>query len=158
MADYFLKIDGIAGESQDPQHQGEIELESFSWGETFLASPAAGTRGAGKVHIQNMNITKLVDKASPLLMVAAASAQHFASAVLTAQRPGTEPLEYLTITLSDLMMDSYQMEAAAGQPVPTDQVSFSFSRMEIVYHPQRPDGTLDAPVSAGWDVVANRKI
>jgi type VI secretion system secreted protein Hcp len=160
MADYFLKIDGIAGESQDPRHQGEIELESFSWSETFLQSPAAGTRGAGKVHIQDMNITKLVDKASPLLMLAAASGQHFASAVLTAQRVQLEsdPLEYLTITLSDLMVGSYQMEAAAGQPVPTDQVSFSFTRIEIVYQPQRADGTLDAPVSAGWDVVANHKI
>jgi len=47
---------------------------------------------------------------------------------------------------------------AAGQPVPADQVSFSFSRIEIAYHPQRPDGTLDAPVSAGWDIAANRKI
>jgi type VI secretion system secreted protein Hcp len=158
MADYFLKIDGIAGESQDPRHQGEIELESFSWSETFLKSPAAGTRGVGKVHFQDMNITKLVDKASPLLMLAAASGQHFPSAVLTAQRPGTDPLEYLTITLSDLMVGSYQMEAAAGQPVPADQVSLSFSRIEVVYHPQRPDGTLGAPVSAGWDITANRKI
>ena len=158
MADYFLKIDGIAGESRDPRHQGEIELESFSWSETFLASPAAGARGGGKVHIQDMNITKLVDKASPLLMLAGASGQHFASAVLTAQRPGKDPLEYLTITLSDLMVGSYQMEAAAGQPMPADQVSLSFSRIEIAYHPQRPDGTLDAPVSAGWDIAANRKI
>jgi type VI secretion system secreted protein Hcp len=158
MADYFLKIDGIAGESRDPRHQGEIELESFSWSETFLESPAAGTRGVGKVHFQDMNITKLVDKASPLLMLAAASGQHFTSAVLTAQRPGTDPLEYLTITLSDLMVGSYQMEAAAGQPVPADQVSLSFSRIEVVYHPQRPDGTLGAPVSAGWDITANRKI
>jgi type VI secretion system secreted protein Hcp len=58
MADYFLKIDGIAGESQNPQHQGEIEVESFNWSETYLAA-AAVTSGAGKVHIQDMHITKL---------------------------------------------------------------------------------------------------
>jgi type VI protein secretion system component Hcp len=29
---YFLKIEGIAGESTDAKHKGEIEVESFSWG------------------------------------------------------------------------------------------------------------------------------
>jgi type VI protein secretion system component Hcp len=28
---YFLKLDGIPGESQDPRHQGEIELTNFTW-------------------------------------------------------------------------------------------------------------------------------
>ena len=62
MADFFLKIDGIPGESQNPRHQGEIEVESFSWSETYLAS-AAGAGGGGKVHVQDLNITKQIDKA-----------------------------------------------------------------------------------------------
>jgi type VI secretion system secreted protein Hcp len=163
MASYFLKIDGIAGESQDPRHPGEIEVESFSWSETYLAS-AASTTGAGKVHVQDLHITKPIDKASPLLMLACASGQHFTSAVLTALRPREGSGGYLTITLSDLMVNSYQLEAPAGQPAladqpaPADRVSFSFSRIEITYRPQRPDGTFDAPVSAGWDVPADRKI
>ena len=28
--DYFLKIDGVDGESSDDKHKGEIQLESFS--------------------------------------------------------------------------------------------------------------------------------
>src|SRR5262249_42435054 len=98
MADYFLRIDGIAGESQNPRHRGEIEVESFSWSETHLAS-APGAGGAGKVHVQDLHITKPIDKASPLLMLACASGRHITSAVLTAQRPGKEPLDYLTISL-----------------------------------------------------------
>ena len=154
MADYFLRIDGIAGESQDPRHQGEIEVESFSWSETFLASAA----GAGKVHVQDLHITKQIDKASPLLMLAAASGRHLTSAVLTAQRPGKEPLDYLTISLGGVMVSSYQTGAPAGQPVPTDQVSFSFRQIEIVYRPQLPDGSPASPVMAGWDVAANHKM
>ena len=157
MADYFLKIDGIAGESQDPHHLDEIEVESFSWGETHLAQPAGAT-GAGRPAIQDFHVTKQIDKASPLLMLAAASGQHFPSAVLTAQRPGKQPLEYLTFTLSDLMVSSYQIAAPADQPLPADQVSFSFARIEMAYRAQRPDGTLDVPVNAGWDVTANHKI
>jgi type VI secretion system secreted protein Hcp len=156
MADYFLKIDGIAGESQDPRHPGEIELESFSWGEAHLAT--AGATGASRPAIQDFHVTKHIDKASPLLMLAVASGQHFKSAVLTAQRPGKEPQDYLTFTLSDLMISSYQIEAPAEQPGPADQVSFSFGQIEMTYRPQRPDGTLDAPVTGGWDVTANREI
>ncbi len=100
---------------------------------------------------------KRMDKASPLLMLAAASGQHFKSAVLTVRKSGEVSQEYLTITLGDLMVSSYQTEAA-GDTVPVDQVSFSFGRIEIVYRPQRPDGTFEAPVSAGWDVTANHKI
>lgn len=157
MAGYFLKIDGIAGESQDQEHKGEIELESFSWGETHPA-PARGATGAGKAQIQDFQIMKLMDKASPLLMLAAASGQHFRSAVLTAQKSGEPPHDYLTIALGDLMVSSYQTAAAAGQPFPVDQVSFSFGRIEITYRPQRPDGTPDAPLHVGWDVTANHKI
>jgi type VI secretion system secreted protein Hcp len=32
--DYFLKIDGIPGESKDAKHKGEIDVEAWSWGET----------------------------------------------------------------------------------------------------------------------------
>ncbi len=32
VVDYFLKIDGIEGESQDAKHKGEIDVESWSWG------------------------------------------------------------------------------------------------------------------------------
>ena len=156
MASYFLKIDGIAGESQDKQHKGEIELESFSWGETHSA-PAPGLAAAGKVHIEDLHVVKRMDKASPVLMLAAASGQHFKSAVLTAQKSG-QPQEYLTITFGDLTVSSYQTEASAVDPSPTDQVSFSFGRIEISYRPQRPDGTFDTPVNAGWDVTANHKI
>ena len=31
--DYFLKLDGIDGESQDQKHKNEIDVMSFSWGE-----------------------------------------------------------------------------------------------------------------------------
>ena len=156
MADYFLKIDGIPGESKDPRHRGEIELDSFSWGENHLAH--AGATSAASPAIQDFHVVKHTDKASPLLMLAAASGEHFKSAVLTARRPGTGPQGYLTITLSEVMVSSYHIEAPDGQTWPVDRVALSFARIEMAYRPQRPDGTVGAPVTAGWDVMANHKI
>jgi hypothetical protein len=53
--------------------------------------------------------------------------------------------------------DSDEARAPAGQRVPADRLSFSFSRIEIAYRPQRPDGTFGPPVSAGWNVTATAR-
>ena len=41
MVDYFLKLDGIPGEANDKTHKGEIEVESFSWGEHQTGTASA---------------------------------------------------------------------------------------------------------------------
>ena len=41
-ADYFLKIDGIKGESLDDKHKDEIDVLSFSWGVSQSGSMAFG--------------------------------------------------------------------------------------------------------------------
>ena len=81
--DYFLKIDGVPGESADAKHKGEIQLESFSWGETNPGGGGmGGGGGAGKVQMQDLVVTMLVSKASPKLMLACATGKHYKEAVL----------------------------------------------------------------------------
>lgn len=31
IGDYFLKLEGVDGESQDADHEGEIDIVSFGW-------------------------------------------------------------------------------------------------------------------------------
>ena len=50
-ADYFLKIDGIEGESKADKHKDEIDLQSFSWGATQSGSFAAGGRRGSRQSI-----------------------------------------------------------------------------------------------------------
>lgn len=154
MVDYFLKINGIEGESQDSRHQGEIELESFSWGESRSAHAADGVRG-GKVSTQDVLVVMQFNKASPLLMLAAASGQHLTSAVLTVRMAGSQQQEILVFTFTDLMVTSYETRGSAEPPFPVDQVSFNFRRIDVAYHPQLQDGSLGAAVEVGWDVTAS---
>ena len=44
-ADYFLKIEGVDGESKDDKHKGEIEILSYSWGATRTGQADALTDG-----------------------------------------------------------------------------------------------------------------
>jgi type VI secretion system secreted protein Hcp len=156
--DYFLKIDGIDGESLDAKHKGAIELESFNWGESNPVSPGpAGAGRAGRVQAQDLTVVMRMSKASPLLFLACAEGQHIKDAVLSARRGGKAQKEFLVVTLKSVLVSSYTTSGGGGE-APVDQVSFSFASIEIEYSPQKPNGSLDLPVKAGWDLVTNRKI
>src|SRR5262245_27909161 len=87
--DYFLKLAGIDGESHDAKHKGEIDVESWSWGETNAGDAAhRGGMGAGKVSMQDLHFTMKVNKATPRLMQACATGEHIAKAVLTCRVAG----------------------------------------------------------------------
>jgi type VI secretion system secreted protein Hcp len=157
--DYFLKIDGIEGESTDAKHKNEIELESWSWGESNEGSSASGGgSGAGKVAMADFHFVMKVNKATPKLMLACANGQHIAKAVLVARKAGEDQQEYLTMTLSDLLVSSYQTGGSKGDIIPADQISLNFSKIEFEYNPQDAKGKLGSPVKTGWDLKANKKV
>jgi type VI secretion system secreted protein Hcp len=157
--DYYLKIDGIEGEATDDKHKNEIDIESWSWGETQSGTAGhGGGGGAGKVSMQDFHFVMRVNKATPKLMLACATGQHIKKADLTCRKAGGDQQEYMKITMSDLLVSSYQTGGSAGDVVPTDQISMNFSKIEFEYKPQKPDGTLDAPVKTGYDVKLNKKI
>lgn len=157
--DYFLKVDGIDGEATDSKHKGEIDIESWSWGATNSGDAAhRGGMGAGKVAMQDFHFVMKVNKATPKLMEACATGEHIKKAILTCRKAGKDQQEYLKVTLSDLVVSSYQTGGSHGDVVPTDQVSLNFSKVEYEYKEQKPDGTLGGAVKAGYDLKANKKV
>lgn len=156
--DYFLKIDGIEGDSQDAMHKGEIDLESWSWGETQSHPLGGGVGGAaGKVTMSDFHFTTRLSKASPMLFLKCAEGSHIKAAWLTAHRAAGKAADYfLKWSFSDLLISSYQTGAA--QDIPVDQVSFNFNKIEVEYKPQKPDGSFAGSIKAGWDAKTNKKI
>ncbi|PYT16357.1 MAG: type VI secretion system tube protein Hcp, partial [Acidobacteria bacterium] len=130
--DYFLKLDGIEGESQDAKHKGEIDLESWSWGETQTGTMhAGGGGGAGKVQMQDFHFVMKVNKSSPKLMLACASGEHIKSATLTCRKAGKEQQEFYKITFSDVLVSSFQTGGSGqGDILPTEQISLNFAKVE----------------------------
>lgn len=154
MVDYFLKIDGVPGESMDSKHKGEIEIESFSWGATQSGTSAhGGGAGAGRVNMQDFHFVMRVNKSSPKLMLACAQGDHIKSAILTCRKAGKEQQEYLKVTFSDILVSSYQTGGSGhGDVVPMDQISLNFTKLEIEYKEQKPDGTLGGAIKAFYDM------
>ena len=81
VVDFFLKIDGIPGESHDSKHKEEIQLDTYSWGETQAGSFQFDSGGgAGKVQMQDFQCVFKTCLASPKLMFACAAGTHIENA------------------------------------------------------------------------------
>jgi type VI secretion system secreted protein Hcp len=157
--DYFLNITGIEGESTDAKHKGWIDVDSWSWGETQTAPVShGGGAGAGKVSFGDFHFVTKVSKASPRLFLACASGQHLKEAKLVGRRAGKDQQEFLTWTFSDVLVSSYQTGGSEAGPAPIDQVSLNFAKVQVEYRPQKADGTLDPPITAGWNSKTNTKV
>jgi type VI secretion system secreted protein Hcp len=153
MVDYFLKIEGIEGESQDDKHKNEIHLHSFSFGAHQTGTHGGGGGGgSGKASCQDLSFVKHVDKSSPKLFLACVSGQHIKKAWVTCRKAGKTAQEYWKITLEELHVSSYTTGGPHdGVALPTDQVSINYGKIELEYKEQKPDGSLGGSVKAGYN-------
>ena len=157
--DYFLKIDGVEGESTDAKHKNQIDVESWSWGAVQSGTQqVGGGGGAGKVTMQDFHFVMKLTKASPKLMLACANGKHIKLATLTSRRAGKAQQEYLTFKFSDVLVSSYQTGGSEGSDEPLDQVSLNFRKIEMSYREQKPDGSLGTETKVGWDLKSSKQV
>lgn len=156
--DMFIKIGAIKGESVDHKHGGEIDILAWSWGMSNSGTAhTGGGAGAGKVNVQDLSITKYIDRSSTDLMLAACNGKHFPDALLTVRKAGEKPLEYLKITLTDVLITSVSTGGSGGEDRLTENVSLNFAKVKVEYTPQKKDGAGDATLSMSWDIAKNIK-
>ncbi len=150
-SDYFLKIDGIDGESTSVTHPGTIDVESWSWGASNPITVGAGGMGVGKVSVSDLSFTHRIDKASPKLFEACATGKHLSKVTLYAQTRshfnGNTPKDNYVLTLEDVLCTSIQ-HSGTQNDYPQDAVTLNFAKLKIDYAPPGPDAAL---ISVGWD-------
>jgi type VI secretion system secreted protein Hcp len=159
--DYFLKIDGVKGESTDDKHKGHIEIESFSFGASNAGSFGSGSSGggSGKVSLGDITITKKTDSASATLFTACCTGEHLKTATIICRSAGKDQQEFLTIVLSPAIVSSFQHGGSAGSDVfPTDQIGLNYGKIEFKYKEQKPDGSLGGEIIGGFDKTTNKKV
>ncbi|MCA1686704.1 MAG: type VI secretion system tube protein Hcp [Planctomycetia bacterium] len=103
-------------------------------------------------------VTKLIDKSSPLLMLAYLQAisstgsaldSQYASATVTVRKSGGGQLKFLILKFGDVSVISYSLDVKSETPEET--MVFKFMAVEMQYYPQKSDGTLDVMGNAHWD-------
>jgi type VI secretion system secreted protein Hcp len=150
-ADYFLKIEGIEGESIDEAHRGEIDIESWSWG--MSNSLKQGRKGVS-LQPGNYRFTIEASKATPKLMLACAQGRVIPSATLTGTTGGHTFIKW---ELKDVIISSYKTTGERASGIPLDEVSIRFTQIIVTYTTQNADGTT-SEVRAGWDLAENKKL
>lgn len=157
--DMFFKIKDVEGESSDDKHKKEIDVLAWSWGLSQSGTAhMGGGAGAGKVNVQDMSFTKYIDSASNALILACCNGKHIDEAVLVVRKAGENPLEYLKITLNDLIVSSVSTGGSGGEDRLTENVSLNFAKFKFEYTPQDAKGAGGAAKTAGWDIAANKKL
>jgi type VI secretion system secreted protein Hcp len=67
-------------------------------------------------------------------------------------------VEYLTITLSDVLVSSYSTGGSSAEDRPTESVSLNFAQIKMSYVEQDASGKSGAAVEFGWDLKQNKKV
>lgn len=157
--DMFLKLKDVKGEAQDKTHKDEIDVLAWSWGMSQSGTMHMGPGGgSGKVSVQDLSVTKYVDKSSPTLMRLCSQGDNFGEAILTVRKAGgKDPVEYIVITMTDCIVTSISTGGSGGEDRLTENVSINFGAVKTEYQPQKPDGSGDAKISWEYDIAANEQ-
>lgn len=156
--DIFLKIDGIDGESQDASHKNEVEVLSWDWQILQDANMHMGSGGgSGKATVKDLNFVHFVDRASPNLMKFCLTGKHIPEAKLVVRKAGGNPLEYLKITMTDVVITHVQPSGASSEEGITERVSLSFAKVKNEYTVQNQQGGSGGAVTAGYDIKLNKE-
>lgn len=172
--DIFLKLDGIDGESAVKGHVKEIDVLSYeqSIAVTVFHSGGGGGASAGKANFSGVRFRKNVDAASIPMLLACASGKHIKEARFTFRRdPGA--FEFYKVTLEHVLITHIAQRAGTGEQYPLsfdqlqsgasndgflDEVTLDFARIRWQYRVRKPNGTVGATITGGWDLITNQKL
>jgi type VI secretion system secreted protein Hcp len=154
--DYFLKIEGIDGESMAEGHKGEIDVESFDWGESRRLYLNPGDQRNSPLEVRNFHFTTFASKASTKLMNACATVQKYEKAIFTLRKAGGKQEEYMKFTFFDVRVASYDISGPATEasryekighekhenPVPIESIVLNFAEIEVEYREQKSPGNV----------------
>ncbi len=156
--DIFLKLNGITGEARDKVHAGEIDVLAWSWGMTLKMNRGGGGPATAP-DVEQIHITKYVDRASPALMTALLRANPITTATLVCRKAGGDkPLEYLKIIMSDVLVTTVRPTGMGDDDRFTEQVSFDFGKVMMSYQEQDDRGIAQGgTVEFEYDLKNNSK-
>jgi type VI secretion system secreted protein Hcp len=149
----------VKGESLDKTYKDKIDVLAWSWGLSNSGSAQmGGGAGSGKVNVQDLSFTKYIDAATPYLMLAGCNGKHYDTAKLIVRKAGGDSaVEYVTITMYEVLVSSISTGGSGGEDRLTENVSLNFGKVEFDYTPQDGTGAAGTAIPMTWNIQANVK-
>lgn len=152
--DYFLKLDGIQGESTDDKHKNEITILSWSWGASQISSVAGtGGSGAGKASLSDFSVMAYFDKSTPLFFKHVCAGTHIKTGEMSAIKSGSDGKPYLKVDFKELFVTNLQISASSE--IPSVSITFSYNEIKIDYSEQNEAGNLTSTGAITYDTKKN---
>jgi type VI secretion system secreted protein Hcp len=153
--DYYLKLDGIQGESQDASHKDEIQILSWSWGASQVSSVAGtGGSGAGKADMSDLSIMTNFDKGTPKFFKSIALGTHIPKGTMTAIKSGAGGKPYLKVDFVEMFVTHVQISGSSE--VPSVSLGFTYNQITIDYSVQDEKGNLASVGPVTYNVKQNK--
>jgi len=156
--DYFLKVDGIAGDTAVGKVPDAIAVHAFQLGaenKTSLGSKSGGA-GAGKATFNDLTISKNVDATSPVLYERLGMGAHIAGMELVARRSGAAASSiYMRYCFQPVFVTAVRHEGASGDEGIRETVTFTFGAMSETFTKQAPNGAPAGNVASSWNTMTN---
>lgn len=156
MATIHLKIDGIDGDSTATGYEDQIDCSSWNWGASQAANMHVSSGGAaGGSSVQDIIITKDMDKSSPNLMKKCMAGEHISEAILTCTKSGGTGgvIKWYVITMTEVIISSVSSGGQEGG-MGSESVGLNFAKVKIEFFSQGADGSAQAGPEATWDIRA----
>lgn len=152
----YLKIPDIPGESLDARHEDWIDVLSINHAMTVaITSGGGGGRQAGAPKHEPVQVTKRLDKSTPLLMLRMNQGQVLPLVQIEFVRDSAEgPVPFLAYELTNVFVTSYSV-GSDTDAYPIETFDFVYERITMTYWPQKEDGSQGDPVIFSWNLATN---
>jgi type VI secretion system secreted protein Hcp len=130
-----------------------FDATSYSLGGTEATSKVGSSSGAGagKLDLSDLTINKNFDACSEQLIRTFLAGKVIPTLTLIQYSAGEHPFAALTITLSTAIINDYQVTGAPDVR-PTESLAFTYNKVCVKSVSQKPDGSLESPVTVCYDV------
>ncbi len=142
MAEMFLKLHGVDGESIDQTHHDEIEIKDWSW-TTLATLNCAWNQGgqATKVDVHGIIVNKICDKASVILLQNLVTGKHISWAKITCRKnDGEQKFEYYIMELKDVMISDITFTGQGNDQQVGESITLAFAEFALNYNIQKDSG------------------
>lgn len=121
----------VITEGGDPGRPGEIPIIGYGEGNSTPYDPASGL-ATGARRYRPISFTKEADKSTPKLHEACSNGTHLDEVVIRFYSSPSDPTgtEYYKITMTNVLISSYQTGGSSGDIVPVDTISLNFGQIE----------------------------
>jgi len=152
----YIKFDGIDGEAQDTSHKNWSDVLSFSQAIIQPGGSSTGpTRRRGDVILEDLSVSKELDKASPKIAESVCKGKVFPKVEihLTASYTDAGRVTYYAYELKNVLVTSYNIGGSGqSEDVPTENFSLNFEEIKVTYTEADSKGKKKGNVEYAWKV------